>query len=248
MEFHRKMLIEVSASRITGNNCSMNRGQKTAITLILSASFALSLTTSQVAATPTITNLMLETTFKNLQLPVGTVDGKWDGNSQRAICAWREMTGRSPSRKTPTIADREAIAATTALKVRTYFRLGMNINRTCQTGTWIKLDPITKAKRINAVWPVSTGRPGYETPSGRFTIRWQLNKWHESSIYEGAMMYRPKYFAPSVALHGSFTDSLVRTYPDSHGCVRMLHSSIDALWRAHFDVGSPVFVYGVWVA
>jgi lipoprotein-anchoring transpeptidase ErfK/SrfK len=158
------------------------------------------------------------------------------------------LTGRNPTRTAPTVADREAIISTTALAVRTYHQVGMNVNRTCQTGTWVVLDPILKTKVVKAVWPVSTGRPGYETPSGKFKLKWQLDRWHESSIYEGAMMYRPKYFAPSVALHGSYTDGLVRTFPDSHGCVRMLHANIDALWQAKFDQGSSVYVYGTWVA
>lgn len=226
----------------------MVRGMKLVIAGLTTAALVLIPVQAQADPLPAITNLMLETTLKNLKLPVGFANGKWDEKSKRAICAWRELTGRNPTRTAPTVADREAIVATTVLTPRVYHRVGMNINRACQTGTWIDLDPITKTKRIKSVWPVSTGRPGYETPMGIFKVKWQLDRWHESSIYEGAMMYRPKYFAPNVALHGSYIDDLVRTYPDSHGCVRMLHSSIDALWRGHFDEGSTVFVYGTWIS
>lgn len=225
----------------------MIRGIRHSISTIAAVAILMAPTAVQADPLPAISNLVLETTLKSLKLPVGYVNGKWDEKSKRAICAWRELTGRNPTRTAPTVADREAIVATVALSLRTYHRAGMNINRTCQTGMWVTVDPVTKLKKLKAVWPVSTGRPGYETPTGIFKIKWQLDKWHESSIYEGAMMYRPKYFAPNVALHGSFTDDLVKTFPDSHGCVRMLHSSIDALWRAHFDVGSPVFVYGKWL-
>ncbi len=59
-------------------------------------------------------------------------------------------------------------------------------------------------------------------------------------------MYRPKYFNGGIALHGSITDSYVLPYPASHGCVRMLHADVDTLWRSGVDVGTPVYVYGLW--
>ena len=59
-------------------------------------------------------------------------------------------------------------------------------------------------------------------------------------------MYRPFFFNGGQALHGSSNDSLVKWYPASHGCVRMLHADIDALWDAGFGRGDRVYVYGAW--
>jgi lipoprotein-anchoring transpeptidase ErfK/SrfK len=67
-------------------------------------------------------------------------------------------------------------------------------------------------------------------------------------LYPDAWMYRPKYFAPSIALHGSATDALVKTYPASHGCVRMLHHHVDRLWKNDIGIGYRVIVKGEWVA
>ena len=87
---------------------------------------------------------------------------------------------------------------------------------------------------------------GYETPIGNYRIFSQVNRWQESGLYPGAMMYRPKYFNGGRAIHGSATDALVKTYPASHGCVRMLHNAIDQLWTAGVGIGTPIQVYGKW--
>jgi lipoprotein-anchoring transpeptidase ErfK/SrfK len=70
--------------------------------------------------------------------------------------------------------------------------------------------------------------------------------WRYSTIYPEARMYKPMQFSGGQALHGSATDALVKTYPASHGCVRMLHRDIDALQAAGFGLGSLVKVIGYW--
>lgn len=57
-------------------------------------------------------------------------------------------------------------------------------------------------------------------------------------------MYRSLYFNGGEALHGSYSDLYVRTFPDSHGCVRMLHRDVDWLWRKGWTIGTKVRVYG----
>ena len=53
-------------------------------------------------------------------------------------------------------------------------------------------------------------------------------------------------FSGGQAMHGSATDALVRTYPASHGCVRMLHRDIDALQAGGVGNGTLVRVIGTW--
>ncbi len=69
-------------------------------------------------------------------------------------------------------------------------------------------------------WPVSTGRRGHATPSGRFTA-FRLEKDHFSKEWDNAPMPHSIFFtANGHAIHGSFeTRRLGR--PASAGCVRL---------------------------
>ena len=64
---------------------------------------------------------------------------------------------------------------------------------------------------------VSTGKKGYETPTGVFTIL-QKHEDHYSNIYDNAPMpYMQRLTWSGVALHAGKLPG----YPASHGCVRM---------------------------
>jgi hypothetical protein len=64
---------------------------------------------------------------------------------------------------------------------------------------------------------VSTGRRGYQTPTGVFTIV-QKKQRHVSNLYEDAEMpYMQRLTWDGVALHGGRLPG----YPASHGCIRL---------------------------
>lgn len=64
---------------------------------------------------------------------------------------------------------------------------------------------------------VSTGKKGYETPTGVFTIL-QKQKVHFSSLYDDAPMpYMQRLTWGGVALHAGHLPG----YPASHGCIRL---------------------------
>jgi len=64
---------------------------------------------------------------------------------------------------------------------------------------------------------VSTGRPGYETPTGVFTIL-QKEVEHRSNLYDDAPMpYMQRLTWDGVALHAGALPG----YPASHGCIRL---------------------------
>jgi hypothetical protein len=68
-----------------------------------------------------------------------------------------------------------------------------------------------------AVSTVSTGKPGYETPSGVYTIL-QKHKEHYSNLYDDAPMpFMQRLTWSGVALHAGRLPG----YPASHGCVRL---------------------------
>ena len=65
--------------------------------------------------------------------------------------------------------------------------------------------------------PVSTGKPGYETPAGIFSIL-QKKRDHYSNLYnDAAMPFMQRLTWSGIALHAGALPG----YPASHGCIRM---------------------------
>ncbi len=68
-------------------------------------------------------------------------------------------------------------------------------------------------------WKISTGRRGYETPTGRFGVM-RMEADHYSDEYDQAPMPYAIFFSPrGLAIHGTSERGLGR--PLSHGCVRL---------------------------
>jgi lipoprotein-anchoring transpeptidase ErfK/SrfK len=69
------------------------------------------------------------------------------------------------------------------------------------------------------IWPVSTGRRGYTTPTGSFRP-YSLRRHHRSSKYNNAPMPFSIFYRGGYAIHGTNAISrLGRTA--SHGCIRL---------------------------
>jgi L,D-transpeptidase-like protein len=84
---------------------------------------------------------------------------------------------------------------------------------------------------------VSTGRSGYPTPTGVFSVI-QKSRYHRSNIYSGAPMpFMQRITWSGVALHAG----VVPGYPASHGCIRLTHSFAIELWGMT-KVGARVIV------
>lgn len=67
--------------------------------------------------------------------------------------------------------------------------------------------------------PVSSGRVGYSTPTGVFTVL-EKQRMHHSNLYSGAPMPNMQRITWSgVALHAG----VLPGYPASHGCIRLPH-------------------------
>jgi lipoprotein-anchoring transpeptidase ErfK/SrfK len=77
-------------------------------------------------------------------------------------------------------------------------------------------------------WPVSTGRPGYSTPSGSFTP-FRMEADHFSQEWDDAPMPHSIFFTrQGHAIHGSYHGGLGE--PRSHGCVRIAPSNAAILY------------------
>jgi len=68
------------------------------------------------------------------------------------------------------------------------------------------------------VWKVSSGRSGFETPTGVFNVQ-RMDAEHFSDEYEQAPMPYAIFFSRGLAIHGSYERGLGR--PLSHGCIRL---------------------------
>ena len=90
----------------------------------------------------------------------------------------------------------------------------VNIDKSAQRMT------VTVDGEPRYVWPVSTGRPGYDTPNGTFKIN-RLDADHQSQEWDGAPMPYTMFFdLRGHAIHG-FSDVKHLGMPVSHGCVRL---------------------------
>lgn len=79
------------------------------------------------------------------------------------------------------------------------------------------------------VWKISSGRPGYETPTGRYSVM-RMEAEHYSDEYEQAPMPYAIFFSPrGLAIHGSHERGLGR--PASHGCVRLSVDNAQKLYE-----------------
>jgi lipoprotein-anchoring transpeptidase ErfK/SrfK len=85
--------------------------------------------------------------------------------------------------------------------------------------------------------PVSTGRPGHRTPTGRFPIL-QKRVHHYSNLYDNAPMpYMQRLTHGGIALHAGHLPG----YPASHGCIRLPWGFARRLYRLT-DFSSEVII------
>jgi len=78
-------------------------------------------------------------------------------------------------------------------------------------------------------WPVSTGNPSYETPSGSYrTFRMEAD--HFSKEFDDAPMPHSIFFTKiGHAIHGTLYENRLGT-PASHGCVRLSRANAATLY------------------
>ena len=78
-------------------------------------------------------------------------------------------------------------------------------------------------------WRVSTGRPGYSTPSGTYTATSMNEVWYSKEWDNAPMPHAIFFMTDGHAVHGSYeVKSLGR--PVSHGCVRIAPKNATTLY------------------
>lgn len=89
---------------------------------------------------------------------------------------------------------------------------------------------------------ISSGRSGYETPTGEYSVWTQVR----AQVMDGPDFYLPNvqwvsYFNGEIGIHGAYWHNNFG-HPMSHGCINMRNS--DAEWVYNFiQVGTPVYVH-----
>ncbi len=79
---------------------------------------------------------------------------------------------------------------------------------------------------VVAAAPISSGRPGFETPQGVFSII-ERKEEHYSNLYDDAAMpFMQRITWSGVAMHAGALPG----YPASHGCIRLPHSFAQRLF------------------
>ena len=95
-------------------------------------------------------------------------------------------------------------------------------------------------------WPVSTGRPGFDTPNGTFRPN-RMEAMHYSDEYENAPMPHSVFFdSNGHAIHGFF-DTPHLGMAVSHGCVRLAPANATVLYdliKAEGMANTTVIVRG----
>lgn len=118
----------------------------------------------------------------------------------------------------------------------------------CQATVRISIDlskqrlTATRGDGETVVWKISSGRPGYETPSGRYSIM-RMEADHFSDEYDQAAMPYAIFFSPrGLAIHGSYERGLGS--PRSHGCVRLAVGNAEKLFQWVETQGASIEIVG----
>lgn len=91
---------------------------------------------------------------------------------------------------------------------------------------------------LRFVWPVSTGRPGHDTPSGHYTA-FRMEEDHFSKEWDDAPMPHSIFFSQTGhAIHGYLDTRRIGT-PASHGCVRLEPGNAARLYALVEKEGLP---------
>lgn len=102
---------------------------------------------------------------------------------------------------------------------------------------------IWRGSELVAQSPVSSGKPGHETPTGIFSVL-HKKKYHESNIYSNAPMpWMQRLTWTGIALH----EGKLPGRPASHGCVRLPDGFAEELYSMT-SAGAHVVINGSMVA
>lgn len=87
--------------------------------------------------------------------------------------------------------------------------------------------------KLRYTWPISSGRRGYETPTGSFRPQRLEREWYSTQYDDAAMPYSV-FFKGGYAIHGGYRRV---GGPASHGCIRLTTGNARTLFELIEDRG-----------
>lgn len=164
---------------------------------------------------------------------LGSVDGIFGVRTEHAVVALQKTAGLD---RTGVVDEATWLAA----EAGTRPSARSNSGRVLEVDLPRQILLLVQDGSVRKIFDVSTGRNGFRTPTGNFTIYDEVDGWHDAGW---GRVWRPKYFhePTSLAFHGYDN---VPPYPASHGCVRLIDPAIDWLWEhGNVPIGTAVLIY-----
>ena len=190
---------------------------------------------------PTSAEIMeAEQRLSDLGYWTGPIDGSFDSSSEHALIAFQKAEGRKRTGKL-TARELEALKLATRPEPRdsTYPHIEVDLKRQI-------LMVVDASGQATHIIPVCSGNEGSywdhgqihraHTPRGKFKVLRKIAGWRRSSL---GVLYYPNYIVNGIAIHGSL---VMKTYPDSHGCIRIPMYAAKELSEIT-PVGTIVVVY-----
>lgn len=188
----------------------------------------------------TVEILEAEQRLSDLGYWTGPIDGSFNSGSKQALIAFQKIEGRKRTGKL-TLDELEALRLGARPEPRdsTYPHIEVDLTRQ----VLMFVDDQGQASKI---LPVCTGSDKLyledgkwaraHTPRGKFMVTRKIEGWRLSKL---GLLYYPNYIFKGIAIHGSL---VMRTYADSHGCIRIPMFAAKELSKLT-PVGTIVVVY-----
>jgi hypothetical protein len=155
--------------------------------------------------------------------------GVYDDATQRAVMAWRKMTGMARTFSLSEAVVRGVLAGRGTFKVR-YPKHGHHVEADLSRQV---MALVGRGGKVERIYHISSGKPSTPTVLGSFKV------YRKSPGTNSHGMVHSSYFIGGYAIHGYVS---VPTYAASHGCLRV---PIPSAWSIYewVNMGDIVDVY-----
>lgn len=214
---------------------------------LLAGTVTLAPLTSVSAASYSSTVLQAQTIMRKFALPTGAADGYFGPQTAQGLCSFRYIAHMSPTRGNVDSAvyaslrsynsKYSSLSAIPAPSLNGHTTYAV-VQQHCQVMFYVSNGHYAR------IMSVTTGMPGHSTPNGYYLMGGTHKGWTCSNMYPetcsynragrfayvshyGNMYNMRSFRSGGYYVHGS-TD--IRTYPASHGCIRVSVSNSDWMY------------------